>query len=182
MGRYDALVKLACCGMLLAGAAGARDIPAFPGAEGFGAMSKGGRGGRVLFVTNLNDAGPGSFREACMAKGPRIIVFRVGGLITLASPLKITEPYLTIAGQTAPGDGICVRSNLFTIAARDVVVRFLRVRMGDLQRLESDAFSIYTPARNVIVDHCSASWSVDETLSATGDIANVTIQWCLIAE
>lgn len=180
MGRASAVI-VACC-ILLAGAAPAREIPAFPGAEGFGATAKGGRGGKVLFVTNLNDAGPGSFREACMAKGPRIVVFRVGGLITLESPLKITEPYLTIAGQTAPGDGICLRSNLLTIAASDVVVRFLRVRLGDLTRLESDAFSIYTPSRNVMIDHCSASWSIDETLSATGDIANVTIQWCLIGE
>ncbi len=180
MGRASAVV-VACC-LLLAGAASAREIPAFPGAEGFGAMAKGGRGGKVLFVTNLNDSGPGSFREACMAKGPRIVIFRVGGLITLESPLKITEPNITIAGQTAPGDGICLRSNLLTIAASDVVVRFLRARLGDLTRLESDTFSIYTPSRNVIIDHCSASWSIDETLSATGDIANVTIQWSLIGE
>ncbi|MFB3829006.1 MAG: DUF4838 domain-containing protein [Bryobacteraceae bacterium] len=182
MGRNAALVRLLCCGLLMAGAAGAREIPAFPGAEGYGAMSRGGRGGKVLFVTNLNDAGPGSLREACLAKGPRIVVFRVGGLITLASPLKITEPYLTIAGQTAPGDGICIRGNLFNVSAHDVVLRFLRFRLGDESRLEADTFSIYTPARNVIVDHCSASWSVDETLSATGDIAGVTIQWCLISE
>jgi len=134
MGRNDALVRLACCGLLLAGVAAARDIPAFPGAEGFGAMTPGGRGGKVIFVTNLNDAGPGSFREACMAKGPRIVVFRVGGLIALASPLKITEPYITIAGQTAPGDGICLRSDVFAVTTHDVVVRFLRSRLGDLTR------------------------------------------------
>jgi pectate lyase len=168
--------------VLLAGASAARDIPAFPEAEGFGAMAVGGRGGKVIFVTNLNDAGPGSFREACMAKGPRIVVFRVGGLITLASPLKITEPYITIAGQTAPGDGICLRSNVFAVTTHDVVVRFLRSRLGDLTRLESDSIDIYTPSRNVILDHCSASWSIDETLSPTGDIANITVQWCLIAE
>ncbi len=182
MGRNDALVRVACCGLLLAWAGSAGEVPAFPGAEGFGAMAKGGRGGRVIFVTNLNDHGPGSFREACLAKGPRVVIFRVGGLITLESPLQITESNITIAGQTAPGDGICLRSNLLTIAASDVVVRFLRARLGDLTRLESDAFSIYTPSRNVIIDHCSASWSIDETLSATGDIANITIQWCLIAE
>src|SRR5258707_13317449 len=78
--------------------------PAFPGAEGFGAQTPGGRGGKVLFVRNLNDAGPGSFREAASTKGPRIVVFRVGGLITLRTPVKITEPFLTVAGQTAPGD------------------------------------------------------------------------------
>jgi pectate lyase len=136
----------------------------------------------VIFVTNLNDHGRGNFRDACMAKGPRVVVFRVGGLITPESPLIITEPYITIAGQTAPGDGICLRSNLFSIHASEVVARFLRARLGDLTRLEDDSFNIYTPSRNVIVDHCSASWSIDETLSATGDIANVTIQWCLIAE
>jgi pectate lyase len=185
MGRDDAFVRvcaLACCGLLLAGAAAARDIPAFPGAEGFGALTPGGRGGRVLLVTNLNDAGPGSFREACLAKGPRVVVFRVGGLITLASPLKITEPYITIAGQTAPGDGICLRSDLFSIATHDVVVRFLRSRLGDLTRKESDSISIGSVSRKVIVDHCSASWSIDETLSPSGDIADITVQWCLIAE
>lgn len=96
---------------------------AFPGAEGFGAQTPGGRGGKVLFVRNLNDSGPGSFREAVMAKGPRIVVFRVGGLITLHSPVKITEPYLTIAGQSAPGDGICFRGSEISIAAHDVIVR-----------------------------------------------------------
>jgi pectate lyase len=185
MGRDDAFVRvraLACCGVLLTGAVAARDIPAFPGAEGFGAMTPGGRGGRVLLVTKLNDAGPGSFREACLAKGPRVVIFRVGGLITLGSPLKITEPYITIAGQTAPGDGICLRSDLFAIATHDVVVRFLRSRLGDLTRKESDSIGIGTPSRNVILDHCSASWSIDETLSPSGDIANITVQWCLIAE
>ncbi len=157
-------------------------LPAFPGAEGFGALTPGGRGGRVLFVTNVKDAGPGSFREACLAKGPRIVVFRVGGLITLETPLRITEPYITIAGQTAPGDGICLRSDLFTIATHDVVVRFLRSRLGDLTRRESDSISIGTPSRRVILDHCSASWSIDETLSPSGDIADITVQWCLIAE
>lgn len=182
MGKHDAIVSLACFSLLLAGPAAARDIPAFPGAEGFGAMAVGGRGGKVIFVTNLNDRGPGSFREACMTKGPRVVVFRVGGLITLESPLRVTEPYITIAGQTAPGDGICLRSELFSIEAHDVVVRFLRARLGDLTRMEDDSLHLYTPSRNVIVDHCSASWSIDETLSATGDIGNVTIQWCLIAE
>ena len=191
MGRNAAVLTLACCALLLACCAflpagapapAGRGIPAFPEAEGFGAMTRGGRGGRVLFVTNLNDAGPGSFREACMAKGPRIVIFRVGGLITLQSPLRITEPYLTIAGQTAPGDGICLRSDVFYIAAHDVVVRFLRSRLGDLTRKEVDSISIGTPSRNVILDHCSASWSIDETLSPSGDIANVTVEWCLIAE
>jgi len=182
MGRNDAIVRLACCGLLLAGAGAARDIPAFPGAEGFGAMAQGGRGGKVIFVTNLNDRGPGSFREACMTKGPRVVVFRVGGLITLESPLRVTEPYITIAGQTAPGDGICLRSDFFYIATHDVVVRFLRSRLGDLTRRESDSIGIGSVSRNVILDHCSASWSIDETLSPCGDIANITVQWCLIAE
>src|SRR5712692_6968373 len=107
-------------------------IPAFPGAEGFGSTTPGGRGGKVTFVTNLNDSGAGSLRAACEAEGPRIVIFRVSGLITLASPITVKSPYLTIAGQTAPGDGICLRNFTFNIATHDVVVRYLRSRLGDL--------------------------------------------------
>jgi pectate lyase len=156
--------------------------PAFPGAEGFGARTPGGRGGKVLLVRNLNDDGPGSFREAVTAKGPRTIVFRVGGLITLKSPVKITEPFLTVAGQTAPGDGICIRGSEVSIATHDVIVRYMRFRPGDISGGEVDALNIVGDSRDVIVDHCSATWSIDEDLSPSGAISNVTVQWCLIAE
>ena len=157
-------------------------VPAFSGAEGFGALTPGGRGGRTIIVSTLNDAGPGSFREAVTAKGPRVVVFAVGGLITLESPVSIEEPFVTIAGQTAPGDGICVRGHQVSVKTHDVVVRYLRFRLGDLQQAEEDSFDIVGDAHDVIVDHCSATWSVDENLSPSGGIRNVTVQWCLIAE
>jgi hypothetical protein len=158
-------------------------LPAFPGAEGFGAYSQCGRSGRVLEVTDLNDSGPGSLREAVEAKGPRIVVFRVSGTIDLKSGLSISNPYITIAGQTAPGDGICLKDYPLGISADHVVVRFLRVRPADNAKSESDAISI-SAGRDIIVDHCSASWSVDETLSAStsGQLGNVTVQWCIISE
>jgi pectate lyase len=159
-----------------------RALPAFPGAEGFGSTTPGGRGGRVILVTNLDDAGPGSFRAACDAEGPRIVLFRVSGLITLATPIVIKNPYITIAGQTAPGDGICVRSYTFVIATHDVVVRYLRSRLGDLSGQETDSITLASGAENVILDHCSATWSIDEALSLAGNVSNVTVQWCLIAE
>ncbi|HEX9425535.1 MAG TPA: hypothetical protein VF899_20000 [Pyrinomonadaceae bacterium] len=159
-----------------------RTMPAFPGAEGFGSTTPGGRGGRAILVTNLDDAGPGSFRAACDAEGPRVVVFRVSGLITLAKPIVIKNPYLTIAGQTAPGDGICIRNYTFVIATHDVVVRYLRSRLGDLSGQEADSITLASGAENVILDHCSATWSVDEALSLAGNVSNVTVQWCLIAE
>jgi pectate lyase len=157
-------------------------IPAFPGAEGFGATTPGGRGGKVIAVTNLSDDGPGSFRAACEAEGPRIVIFRVSGLITLTRKLIIKNPYITIAGQTAPGDGICLRNFTFVIATHDVVVRYLRSRLGDLTAQEDDSITLAAGARDVVVDHCSATWSIDENLSLAGDVSNVTVQWCLIAE
>src|SRR5512140_738351 len=107
------------------------DLPAFPGAEGFGATTPGGRGGKILFVTNLDDSGPGSLRAACEADGPRIVIFRVGGTIALKKPITVRNPFLTIAGQSAPGDGICLRDESLGIATHDVVVRFIRSRLGD---------------------------------------------------
>ncbi len=160
----------------------ASDLPAFPGAEGFGANTPGGRGGRVISVTNLDDAGPGSFRAACAAEGPRVIVFRVSGTIPLQRQIVVTLPYLTIAGQTAPGDGICLSGYTFGIATHDVVVRYLRVRLGDETQQQSDCIDLLNGAHDCILDHCSATWSVDECLSTSGVNQNCTIQWCLIGE
>ena len=157
-------------------------IAAFPGEEGFGANTPGGRGGKVIAVTNLSDDGPGSFRAACEAEGPRIVVFRISGLITLTRKLVIKNPYITIAGQTAPGEGICLRNFTFVIATHDVVVRYLRSRLGDLTAQEDDSITVAAGSKNVILDHCSATWSIDENLSLAGDVSNVTVQWCLIAE
>ncbi len=160
----------------------AETIPAFPGAEGFAAMTPGGRGGRVFTVTTLADSGPGSFREAVTAKGPRIVVFRTGGDIELKSPLSIREPYLTIAGHSAPGGGICIRGENVSITTHDVVIRHVRFRLGDEHLKEADALSVANGASMVILDHVSASWSVDETLSPSGTINDVTLQWSIISE
>jgi hypothetical protein len=158
------------------------ELPAFPGAEGFGSTTPGGRGGKVLPVTNLDDSGPGSLREACMAEGPRIVVFRVSGLISLAQPITVKNPYLTLAGQSAPGDGICLRNGPFEVATHDVVVRFLRSRLGDVAGKAEDCLDLAHGSSRVILDHCSASWSLDECLSLAGNVSDVTVQWCLIAE
>lgn len=157
-------------------------LPAFPGAEGAGASTPGGRGGRVIFVTSLADSGPGSFRAACEATGPRIVIFRVAGTIALRSPINVRNPYLTIAGQSAPGEGVCLRDNSFGISTHDVVVRFLRSRLGDTSGVQGDCINLNHGARNVILDHCSATWSVDECLSTSGENADCTIQWSLIGE
>jgi pectate lyase len=155
-------------------------IPAFPGAEGFGAGATGGRGGAVYEVTNLNDAGPGSMRDA-VAQGNRTVVFRVSGTIALKKKLVLTQPNLTIAGQTAPGDGICLRDATFEVSTHNVIVRYLRSRLGDESRQEDDCINLRN-ARNVMMDHCSATWSIDEALSLAGNVSNVTVQWCLIGE
>ncbi len=178
---------------LLIGAAAAahqppREVLAFPGAEGAGRLATGGRGGRVLRVTNLNDSGPGSLRAAIEEKGPRTVVFDIGGTIRLAKPLVIKNGQITVAGQTAPGGGITLRDRVFEIAADDVIVRYIRSRLGDEGGIESDAFNI-TRGKRIIVDHVSASWSVDETLSsgssyktAADDLRDVTVQWSIISE
>jgi hypothetical protein len=166
----------------MATAQGAK-VPAFPGAEGFGACAVGGRGGKICQVTNLQDSGPGSLREAVETKGPRIIVFRISGNIELKSSIVVRNPYVTVAGQSAPGGGICLKDYPLTIAADHVVVRYLRCRPGDNMGKAVDAISI-SAGKNIIVDHCSASWPVDETLSASssGQLGNVTVQWCIINE
>lgn len=153
--------------------------PAFPGAEGFGKYTRGGRGGRVIEVTNLNDRGPGSFRAACMAAGPRTVVFRVSGTIPLESKFKITNPFLTIAGQTAPGDGICIKNYQVSFDTHDLIIRYLRFRPGDERRIEQDGFG--GEGDHILIDRCSVSWGVDETLSIN-KAANLTVQWCLVSE
>lgn len=161
--------------------AGSADpVPAFPGAEGFGMWTRGGRGGDVYVVTNLNDSGPGSLRAAVEASGPRIVVFAVSGTIHLKSRLDITKPFITIAGQTAPGDGITIADYAVVIKTNDVILRNVRFRLGDKTRQESDTLWI-DGAKNVIVDHVSSSWSVDESLSVSSS-DNVTVQWCFITE
>ncbi len=167
-----------------AAAAGAdpAHVPAFPGAEGFGAGTSGGRGGRAIAVTSLLESGPGSLRAALEAEGPRTVVFRVSGTIDLRSRLAIRNPQVTVAGQTAPGDGVCLRGCGVSISADDVILRYLRIRPGDESGKENDAISI-GGARNVIVDHCSTSWAVDEVLSVSGaGTADITVQWCFITE
>jgi len=171
---------LLCCGNALAGGDEAF-LPAFPGAEGFGAKATGGRGGQVYEVANLDDAGPGSLRDA-VSKGNRTVIFRVSGTIELKKKLTLTQPNITIAGQTAPGDGICIKNFTFGIATQNVIVRYLRCRLGDESGQEEDSLSILNGAKNVIVDHCSATWSVDECLSTSGNNTDITVQWCLIAE
>jgi hypothetical protein len=152
---------------------------AFPSAEGFGKYAIGGRGGRVIAVTNLNDNGPGSFRAACSAEGPRVIVFRISGTIPLESQIKITNPYITIAGQTAPGDGICVGNHQVKYNTHDVVIRYMRFRPGDTAGIVYDGFN--GTGDNAIIDHCSVSWSIDETLSINKG-QNFSVQWCMVTE
>jgi pectate lyase len=180
--RFSFLISCAVAALIICASSQAAELPAFPGAEGFGATTPGGRGGKILIVTNLDDSGPGSLREACMAKGPRIIVFRVSGTVALKSDLSVREPYLTIAGQTAPGDGICLRDATFGVATHDVVVRYLRCRLGDATSRQADSFDVLHGSSNVVVDHCSATWSIDECLSLSGNNQNITVQWCLIGE
>ena len=153
--------------------------PAFPGAEGFGKFTIGGRGGRVIEVTNLNNSGPGSFRAACEAMGPRTVIFRLSGTIALERPLTIRNPCITIAGQSAPGDGICIRDYKVTFDTEHVVIRYLRFRPGDVQGREHDGFG--GNGNYAIIDHCSVSWGIDETLSIN-KASNFTVQWCMATE
>lgn len=184
--------RLIICSMLLIGILilqpilgeeGPTLIRAFPEAEGFGAYSKGGRGGKVYHVTILEDNGPGSLRWAVEAEGSRIVVFDISGTIQLNKSLVIDNPFITIAGQTAPGDGICLRDATLVVAADHVIIRYLRCRLGD-EGLSGDAISINS-GRNIIIDHCSASWSLDEVLSSSTALpilSDLTVQWCFITE
>ena len=174
------------CLLTFAPAAQAQQL-AFPGAEGGGMYTRGGRGGKVLEVTRLDDdANSGTLRWAVNQSGARTVVFRVSGTVLLTSDLKISRDSITIAGQTAPGDGICLRNYALVVSANEVIIRYLRVRLGDESSGESDAMSGFTNAttgykNHIIVDHCSASWSQDETLSYYGNDF-VTVQWCIISE
>lgn len=156
------------------------EVLAFPSAEGYGKHTIGGRGGKVYEVTNLNDSGAGSLRAAVEANGPRIVVFRVSGTIKLKSKLSIRNPYITIAGQTAPGDGICLRDNFVDIGANQVIIRHIRIRLGDETNVEGDCIT-GRYAENIILDHVTSTWSVDECMSIY-HCKNVTVQWCLVGE
>lgn len=174
-------------------AAKARPRRAFPEAAGFGTRTTGGAGGRVMTIRNLADSGPGSLRACLTASGPRICAFAVSGTIELASTIDITNPFLTVAGQTAPGGGITVRAAEqardtdahIRIRTHDVVVRYLRLRPGTKAE-NARALSINgppgAPARNVVIDHNSLSWSGDELLIAWDDTQHVTFSWNNLSE
>ena len=173
------------------------DIPAFPGAEGGGKYSFGGRGGKVIVVTNLNDDGPGSFRRACEQGGARIIVFNVAGIIRIKTPVIIRAPYITIAGQTAPGDGVCIAGESVWINTHDVIIRYMRFRRGETWVGRRDDAIGGNPIGNIMIDHVSATWGLDENMSmyrhmyndSTGKpqeeklgTVNITIQNSIFAE
>ncbi|ALR30070.1 pectate lyase [Chryseobacterium sp. IHB B 17019] len=159
----------------------AQNVLSFPGAEGFGRYTTGGRGGKFYVVDKLTDDGSeGTLRHALNHKGPRYIVFKTGGTIYLESPLRIKEGDVTIAGQTAPGDGITVANYETFVAADNVIIRYMRFRMGDQKKYQGDAFGARF-IKNLMVDHCSMSWSTDETVSIYVN-ENTTLQWSVISE
>ncbi len=173
-------------------------IPAFPGAWGGGMYSFGGRGGKVYVVTSLEDSGPGTFREALEAAGPRIVIFNVSGIIRLKEKIRVRAPYITISGATAPGDGVCVAGNTVELETHDIVIRHMRFRRGATSVTERNDSLGGNPVGNVILDHVSASWGLDENFSmyrhmfdhdddpATParklPMVNQTIQWCISSE
>jgi hypothetical protein len=176
--------RLFALGLLLSGAtiSSAQQL-AFPTAEGYGRFAKGGRGGQVIKVTNLKDSGPGSLRAAVEAEGPRTVVFDVSGLITLESKLVVgkNNHLLTVAGQTAPGKGICIRKyNFGMMGATDVIIRYIRVRPGNISGTTLDGMGMAS-ADNCIIDHCSISWTLDEAFSSRSG-KNITLQRTLISE
>ncbi|MCB0383478.1 MAG: hypothetical protein KDD05_09350, partial [Psychroserpens sp.] len=163
---------------------------AFPTAEGFGKYASGGRGGSVIKVTNLNDSGPGSLRNALLASGPRTIVFEVGGTINLAGNIYVTNGDFTLAGQTAPGDGILLKGGMVEVEASNVIIRYIRFRPGPSAPSGADALNITAWSgqhhENIIIDHCSLSWASDENFDIralpNGSVKNVTIQNSIMAE
>jgi len=171
-------------------------VPAFPGAEGGGKFSFGGRGGKIFVVTNLADSGPGTLREACESAGPRIVVFNVAGTIHLQMPIFIEAPYITIDGHTAPGDGVCLAGQGIVDNAHDVVIRYLRLRRGITDIFNRHGNHYGDPVGNIILDHISASWGNDQNLDTYRHMyqptnggpalklpaVNVTIQWCISSE
>ncbi|CAN5808168.1 polysaccharide lyase [soil metagenome] len=170
-------------------------IPAFPGAEGGGAFTAGGRGGKVFVVTSLDDRGPGTFREACEQGGARIIVFNVAGIINLKSPINIRAPYITIEGQTAPGDGVCIAGESVLLDTHDIIIRFMRFRRGQTEVTRRDDALGGNPVGNIIIDHVSGSWGLDENMSIYRHVydrkdgkgeklptVNITIQNSIFAE
>jgi len=174
--------------LFVAQASAQEPLLAFPGAEGFGRLTKGGRGGPVVEVMNLKDAGPGSLRQALSAMGPRTVIFRVGGIIELQNSIRITEPYLTVAGQTAPGDGITIKGGMLDVRTHDVIIRHIRVRPGPGAPNPEGADSIQVTrpgSHNIILDHVSMSWGVDELFSTWGnanEVSNVSVQWSIVSE
>lgn len=171
-------------------------VPAFPGAEGGGKFSFGGRGGKVYVVTSLADSGPGTLREACEAAGPRIVLFNVAGVIHLQKPVYIEAPYITIDGHTAPGDGVCVADNGLVDNVHDVVIRYMRFRRGNTDIFNRHGTHYGNPVGNIIIDHCSASWGCDQNIDTYRHMyqppaggpalklpsVNVTIQWTITSE
>ncbi len=196
MYKFLSFVALIVCGLCSTSAALAQSIKAFPTAEGFGAKAVGGRGGRMIEVTNLNDSGEGSLRNAMEASGPRIVVFRVSGTITLKNAIRVSTPYLTVAGQTSPG-GVQIRGHgkpegdwgvWFVNGAHDIIVRHLRVRMGgNMKHDAGNNLLCYGTAEpgvhDVIFDHCSVCWGCDTQLDWYGSyLDRATFQWNIIAE